>query len=102
MRPLHTAPDQNSNSQQELRVAILAWISIGLAILCAVWIAVDEMRYPQSMAIMNVVWPVTALYLSVFAVWAYLVIGRRHTREAMQHSGPHRATQRQGPTAAQI
>lgn len=28
------------------------------------------------MAVMNVVWPVSALYFSVFAVWAYYRIGR--------------------------
>lgn len=35
---------------------------------------------------MNVVWPISALYFSVLAVWAYLRWGRRKTREAMQHS----------------
>lgn len=31
----------------------------------------DEVRHPQKMWIMNFVWPITALYLSVFAVLLY-------------------------------
>ncbi len=64
----------------------LAWISIGIAALCSAVILVDELRHPQAMAVMNIVWPVTALYFSVFAVWAYFTLGRKHTRSAMRHS----------------
>ena len=64
-------------------LTIVAWVSIGVAVICAVGIAVDEMRQPQAMGVMNVVWPVTALYFSVFAVWAYFVVGRKKTRSAM-------------------
>ncbi len=56
--------------------ATVAWISICVAIVCALWIAADESRHPQMMGVMNVVWPVTALYFSVFAVWAYYAVGR--------------------------
>ena len=63
---------------------MLAWVSIGIAITCAVWIALDEWREPQAMAVMNVVWPVTALYFSVFAVWAYYRLGKRRSRHAGQ------------------
>lgn len=55
----------------------ISWISIAVAVLCAVWIAADELRHPQKMGVMNIVWPVTALYFSVFAVWAYYAVGRR-------------------------
>jgi len=44
-----------------------AWISIALAVACALWIAFAVVRRPQPMAVMNVVWPVSALYLSIFA-----------------------------------
>lgn len=54
----------------------LAIVSIALAVLCAVGIALDEFRRPQRMGIMNIVWPVSALYFSVVAVWAYLRFGR--------------------------
>ncbi len=49
----------------------VAWISLGVAFACAIVIAVDEVRHPQRMAVMNVVWPVTALYLSVVGLWWY-------------------------------
>jgi putative flippase GtrA len=68
------------------------------------WIAADEVRHPQVMAIMNVVWPVTALYLSVFALWGYYKIGRAKTQGAMHdHSMPmQHAKQRSEPTAGQV
>ena len=54
----------------------IAWISLGVAFLCALIIAIDEARRPQKMAVMNLVWPVSALYGSVFALWAYYAVGR--------------------------
>lgn len=68
-------------------LAIIAWISIALAFACALWIVADEIRHPQAMAVMNIVWPVTALYFSVFAVWAYYRLGRKKTKATM--SGMH-------------
>lgn len=59
---------------------LIAWISLGVAVLCALVIAIDEMRHPQTMWIMNIVWPITALYFSVFALWGYLSIGRGMTK----------------------
>lgn len=83
---------------------MLAWISIGTAVLCALVIAGDVVRHPQAMGVMNVVWPVTALYFSVVALWAYFVLGRRKTREAMQskHSAHDGREAHGGPTAAQV
>ena len=43
---------------------------------CAAWIALDVRRHPQHMGVMTVVWPVTALFGSLAAVWFY----RRHGR----------------------
>jgi hypothetical protein len=88
---------------QELGVSLvfIAWISIAIAFVCALVIVADELRHPQSMSVMNIVWPVTALYLSLFALWAYFTLGRRHTKRSMRekalpknHDAP--------PTAAQI
>ncbi len=62
----------------------VAWISLGIAFTCAIVIAIDEARHPQKMWIMNIVWPVTALYFSVFALWAYFAKGRQMTKAAMQ------------------
>lgn len=65
----------------------IAWISIGLAAGCAVLIAADEMRRPQKMAIMNVVWPISALYFSVFGLWAYVKLGRPGERGSERQQG---------------
>lgn len=67
-----------------MNLHLLAWISIGVAFACALVIAVDETRHPQAMGVMNLVWPATALYFSVFAVWAYFALGRKKTRDAMR------------------
>lgn len=64
---------------------IAAWISIGLAFICAIWIACDEIRRPQAMAVMNVVWPISALYFSVIALWAYYRVGKAKSKAAMQN-----------------
>ena len=67
----------------------LAWVSIGVALASALAIALDEVRHPQKMGIMNVVWPATALYLSLIAVWWYFRAGRKMAKDApeMQMGG---------------
>ena len=65
-------------------LTVLAWTSLAIAFASASIIVIDEIRHPQKMWIMNVVWPVTALYFSVFALWAYFRIGRHMTKDAMQ------------------
>jgi hypothetical protein len=67
---------------------LVAWISLGLAFASAAVIIFDEIKHPQQMWVMNIVWPVTALYFSVIAVWFYFRAGRRMTREAM-HAPMH-------------
>ena len=62
----------------------VALISLGIAFACAIVIAIDETRHPQKMWIMNIVWPITALYFSVFAVWGYFRVGRGMAADAMQ------------------
>jgi hypothetical protein len=84
---------------------MVAWTSIGIAVGCALWIAVDELGRPQAMGVMNLVWPLTALYLSVFALWAYVRVGRAKPR-AEQTAGQrgHMAHAKGGKhiTAAQV
>ena len=72
-----------------MHLVVIAWFSIVVAGICAVIIVVDEARRPQHMTIMNVVWPVTALYFSVFGLWAYLAIGTTKSKAAMQAMQPH-------------
>lgn len=91
-----------------MHLTTLAWISIGIAFFCAITIAVDEVRRPQAMGIMNVVWPVTALYFSVFALWAYFALGTRKSAAAMQQKASSEGKMQMGgdpeapPTAAQV
>ena len=54
----------------------LSITSIALAVVCALVIAADEFRRPQKMWIMNVVWPLTALFGSVLWLAAYYTWGR--------------------------
>lgn len=46
----------------------LALASLAIALACAAYILVDVVRRPQRMAIMNWVWPITALYAGPLAV----------------------------------
>jgi uncharacterized membrane protein YqaE (UPF0057 family) len=55
--------------------------SLTLAGLCALAIAADEVSHPQQMWIMNIVWPVTALFGSVIALLGYLCYGRLATTD---------------------
>jgi hypothetical protein len=89
----------------------IAWISIGIAVLCALLIAWDEVRRPQQMAVMNIVWPTTALYFSIFALWAYIKTGRargmpRNQTGAFMNrdflKGKHSENERRGPTLEQV
>jgi len=55
----------------------LAILALLVAFVCAAVIAFDILTgRKQKMAIMNVVWPVTALYFGPLALWAYLRFGR--------------------------
>ncbi|HEX5410312.1 MAG TPA: DUF4396 domain-containing protein [Terriglobia bacterium] len=63
---------------------VLAWVSLAFSCLCALGIIVDEFRRPQRMAIMNFVWPITALYFGPLAVAAYLRSGLKSTRRRHQ------------------
>ncbi len=78
---------------------LIAWISLGLAFASAAVIIVDEIKHPQQMWVMNIVWPVTALYCSIIGVWFYFRAGRRMTRGAMHASmhGMHAEHNRETP-----
>ena len=55
----------------------VAWLSLGLGILSSLGIALDLLAgHRQPMWIMNIVWPVTALYAGPAAVWGYIRFGR--------------------------
>ena len=54
----------------------LASIAVVSGIVCAAIIALDELRRPQKMGIMNLVWPLTALFGSLLWLAIYVRWGR--------------------------
>lgn len=54
----------------------LAWAALLGGGISAVSLAIELRRRPAKMAVMNVVWPVTALYLGPLAVWLFRRYGR--------------------------
>jgi hypothetical protein len=65
-------------------VHIASIISLLVAAVCAGYIAVDLIRRPQKMWIMNLVRPVSALFGSVLALVGYRLYGRRAARDRVQ------------------
>jgi uncharacterized protein DUF4396 len=63
---------------------ILALAYIALCALIAIWIALDSLRHPQRMWVMQLVWPITAMYFGPIAVWLYLHTKPMSTREGQQ------------------
>jgi Domain of unknown function (DUF4396) len=69
-------------------LTVVAWISLALAFATAGLIAFDVFaRYRQRMAVMEAVWPVTALYLGPFAWLAYRRFGRANSPAYQEQSG---------------
>ena len=60
----------------------LAIVSLAVAAICALAIAIDLARHPQKMWIMNLVWPLTALFGSVLWLAGYFKWGRQSARDA--------------------
>ncbi|HEX7964164.1 MAG TPA: DUF4396 domain-containing protein [Gammaproteobacteria bacterium] len=51
-------------------------LAIGMALICALAVSLDLLRHPQKMWIMDLVWPVSMLYLGPLGLWIYWRIGR--------------------------
>jgi hypothetical protein len=62
---------------------LISCASLGIAFICAILIAIDEVRHAQKMWITNVVWPVTALYFSVFGLCGYFHTDSRMAKDSM-------------------
>lgn len=66
---------------------IISMTSLSLAAICALVIVTDVlMGRGQHMWIMNLVWPLTALYFGPVALWAYFKWGRLGTRHRMMEA----------------
>lgn len=72
-----------------MHLATVSWISLAIGCLSAAVIVIDEFRRPQKMAVMNVVWPISALYFSLFALWAYYRIGRESVKHGQVNGMSH-------------
>jgi hypothetical protein len=65
---------------------LLAIACLVLAGVCAAIIAVDLVKHPQQMWIMNVVWPITALYAGPLAVVSYFKAGRLSSKQSVEEA----------------
>ena len=79
----------------------IAWISLVSAGTCAVIILLDIFvaKHRQKMGVMEWVWPITALYLGVFGLAFYWLVGRRSTPKYEAAHGP-RSSSRSGSASA--
>lgn len=69
----------------------IAVVSLAVSLVCAAAIALDIARgCRQPMAIMNAVWPITALYAGPIALYAYFTAGRSAVHGHARHAGERR------------
>lgn len=65
-----------------------AWLSLGAGAACSLLIVADLLAgHRHKMAIMNVVWPITGLYLGPLAVWGHWHNSRLHGKYGETASG---------------
>ena len=93
-------------------LTFLSWAALIAAFSSSAIIVVDIVRQPQKMGIMNVVWPITALYWGPVALWAYFRAGiqstKKHHQEMMRKLGQEKmqqqkeAIKQQPPTRTQV
>jgi hypothetical protein len=64
-------------------LTLASWLAVALGIASMLLVAADLLAgHPQRMKIMNVVWPVTALWSGPLGVWAYFRFGRAKRPES--------------------
>ncbi|KST59985.1 hypothetical protein AO398_03655 [Methylobacterium sp. GXS13] len=64
----------------------LSILALLLGAACSLIVSIDVIRRPQHMAVMNVVWPVCALFGTLGVTWAYFRYGRLATMESVHHA----------------
>lgn len=62
-------------------LTVLAWVALGSGFASSAWLVIEQLRHPQRMWIMNIVWPVTALYIGPVAIWAYYKMGLMNAKD---------------------
>jgi hypothetical protein len=86
-------------------LTIISIASLALAAGCALIILIDVIRRPQHMWIMNIVWPVTALFASFIALWGYYKYGLLATKHAVHQAkerGEEMPNKKRTPFAAMV
>src|SRR3954471_2488929 len=78
---------------------LVAWAALAVGFASALVIAVDIalLGNRQHMAIMNPVWPISALYLGPLALWAYYTRGRRMSLKQMRAHAADRMAEDDDP-----
>ena len=67
-------------------LTIVSWVTVILGLLTALALAFDVATHPQHMKIMNVVWPITGLYLPIAGWLLYADMARRKPTRDMLHT----------------
>lgn len=77
---MHNDPTEMTSMESAIPqwLTPVAWFFVALGILSAAVVLYDVYvrRYRQNERAMEAVWPITALYLGPFALWAYYRVGR--------------------------
>jgi hypothetical protein len=62
-------------------INVIGSVSLLCGICCCAWISWDETKHPHKMSVMNVVWPITALYGGPLALGAYVRLNRQGVKD---------------------
>lgn len=66
----------------------LSWLAVLLGVAASVLIAIDlSRRKPQPMFVMNLVWPINALWAGPIGLWMYWTLGRTAPSSSTAHQG---------------
>jgi hypothetical protein len=69
------------------RIHLIATVSLVMAIACFLVLLIDVVTgHRQHMAVMNIVYPITALYAGPLALIVYYTIGRKSTHKAVMQA----------------
>jgi len=72
---LIAGPSDSKGAEMPSWLVAVSYVSIILGFVTAGIITADVISHPQRMRIMNVVWPVTGLYLPLVGLWLYRQLG---------------------------
>lgn len=68
-------------------IVAVSWLGVGLGVASALLVVADLLAgHAQHMWIMNVVWPVTALWAGPLGAWSYFRYGRAGSKKAVREA----------------